>query len=282
MILAAVILCSSFFSVYAETIYTYKGFSYTVLYDDYISICGWDNSKTSVVVPAQLDGSYIKEIANQGMRNNEYITSIDMGNANYLTRIGSMAFKGCTGLNDNISVPIGITEIGDQAFQDCTGIKSFDFYPNNLSVPAQCCYNCSSLNKVMIADGVPSIEKLAFANCPSLEYVRIPSSVIDIKSSAFKDSPNVVINCYRDSYAEQFAKDNNIKYYYLDINLGDANDDGDVNILDVTFIQKYKIGIKEFSSDFAMKCADVNKSGDVTIRDATLIQAKIAKLINEF
>ena len=60
----------------------------------------------------------------------------------------------------------------------------------------------------------------------------------------------------------------------------DVNRDGKFNILDVTAIQKYRIGLV---SDDNIDCeqADVNNDGEVTIRDATYIQMVLVGIIKE-
>lgn len=60
----------------------------------------------------------------------------------------------------------------------------------------------------------------------------------------------------------------------------DVNRDGKFNILDVTAIQKYRIGlISEDDIDSAQ--ADANRDGKITIRDATCIQMILAGILKE-
>ena len=62
---------------------------------------------------------------------------------------------------------------------------------------------------------------------------------------------------------------------------GDADDDGEVTILDVTYIQRYEAGIT-LPSPINTKNADVDGDEDVTIIDATLIQRYNAGVISKF
>lgn len=57
--------------------------------------------------------------------------------------------------------------------------------------------------------------------------------------------------------------------------LGDANEDGKMNIKDATIIQKYIANILTLS-EHSLELADFNESGDVNIKDATAIQKYIA------
>ena len=67
----------------------------------------------------------------------------------------------------------------------------------------------------------------------------------------------------------------------VEIVYGDADDDGDVTILDVTYIQRYDAGI-ELPNPLNEKNADVDDDDDVTILDATLIQRYLVGVIRKF
>ena len=53
---------------------------------------------------------------------------------------------------------------------------------------------------------------MCFSNCSNLERIEIPSSVTYIGANALKGCPNVVIFGQKGSYAEKYAKENNIKF----------------------------------------------------------------------
>ena len=58
----------------------------------------------------------------------------------------------------------------------------------------------------------------------------------------------------------------------------DVNFDGDIDIFDVTEIQRYIAGYRDFNED-EMYVADVNEDGEVNIFDATMIQRFLAGYI---
>lgn len=62
---------------------------------------------------------------------------------------------------------------------------------------------------------------------------------------------------------------------------GDANGDGEIDISDVTAIQKYAAAYEKFNAA-QLKYADVNKDGAVDINDATAVQKYIAGIIKSF
>ncbi len=62
--------------------------------------------------------------------------------------------------------------------------------------------------------------------------------------------------------------------------VGDANGDGDVNVLDATIIQKHIANILTLE-DLALLAADANEDGTVDVIDATTIQKVLAGLIEK-
>ncbi len=67
----------------------------------------------------------------------------------------------------------------------------------------------------------------------------------------------------------------------VEILYGDADDDGDVSVLDVTYIQRYELGIYT-PTPINFENADVDGDYDVNIIDATLVQRLIAGIIEKF
>lgn len=72
---------------------------------------------------------------------------------------------------------------------------------------------------------VISIKDHAFANCKYLKEIYIPSSITYIEKTAFDGTKNLTMYVETDSCAEQFAKDNNIKFEYY-TSKSPQNEDG--------------------------------------------------------
>ncbi len=103
----------------------------------------------------------------------------------------------------------------------------------------------------------------------------IPESVVLIQPNAF-DWENVTVRCYEDSFAHSYALENNISFELLKrIVLGDVNNDGAVNINDVTDIQRNLAELEEFD-EYQKLAADANQDGALDISDATAIQMYLA------
>ena len=105
-----------------------------------------------------------------------------------LKKIGDRAFSDCTSLT-NITIPDSVTEIGDSAFSDCT-----------------------SLTSITIPDSVTKIGYWTFSDCTSLTNIIIPDSVTEIDSSAFYGCTSLTVSGSAGSYAETYAKENNIQF----------------------------------------------------------------------
>ena len=62
------------------------------------------------------------------------------------------------------------------------------------------------------SESVKEIGENAFRECENLEKVKIPASVEKIGENAFLGSEKVEIITPKNSYAEKYAKENNIPY----------------------------------------------------------------------
>ena len=75
---------------------------------------------------------------------------------------------------------------------------------------------CLSIVKVILPEGLNTIGEYAFDHCSSLTNIDIPNSVMSIGYYAFGYYPNLTICGYSGSYAEKYAKQNNIPFESLD------------------------------------------------------------------
>ena len=110
----------------------------------------------------------------------------------YLTIVNGAVTK-CDPNVTNVVIPNGVTSIEDAAFEGCFNLKT-----------------------VTIPNGVTFIGYRAFAYCKSLESVTIPNGVTTIEDDTFRYCENIMIHCYKNSYAEEYAKKNNIPYKITD------------------------------------------------------------------
>ncbi len=95
---------------------------------------------------------------------------------------------------EEIQIPDTVKEIGKSAFNDCENLTSI-VWPESAS----------------------TIEPYTFGACFDLEYVTIPESVSSISDDAFNGtSENMTLIVEKNSFAEEYAINNNMIYQYPD------------------------------------------------------------------
>ena len=132
---------------------------------------------------------------------------------NSVTSIKLRAFKGCTKLK-SIEIPNSVTSIGNAAFSNCTRLKSIEIPNSVISIGDYTFEKCTSLESIKIPNSVTSIREALFNRCTSLESIEIPDSVISIGRYAFSNCTR--LNVEWDSYARQYAQENNFKFSAID------------------------------------------------------------------
>ena len=130
--------------------------------------------------------------------------------------IGSYAFYSCNGLT-SVTIPNSVTNIGSYAFYSCTGLTSVTIGNSVTSIGESAFEDCTGLTSVTIPDSVTSIGSYAFYGCTGLTSVTIPDSVTSIGGYAFKNCNNIYLLVYKNSFAEQYAIDNSLKYCILSL-----------------------------------------------------------------
>jgi hypothetical protein len=71
---------------------------------------------------------------------------------------------------------------------------------------------CTALTEVRLNDGTGLIGEGAFESCTNLRDIYIPDSVENIFYDAFWGCEKLTIHAHKDSYAEEYAKENNIPF----------------------------------------------------------------------
>lgn len=157
---------------------------------DGYAITKYNGNSERVVIPSEKDG--LKVIGIDGaFEGCTFITEVIIPDT--IFSIGDRAFAGCTGLTE-ITIPDGVFRVDDYAFSGCTG-----------------------LTEIVIPDSVGRMGRRTFENCTALTKIVIPDSVFDMYRGAFDGcSDDLTIYGYTGSYAESYAKENEINFVALD------------------------------------------------------------------
>ena len=173
--------------------------------------------------------------------------------------ISEDAFAQCTKITE-IYIPSSVTGISNGTFRTCTSLKNISVAGDNGYYSAQsgvlyskdsskliCCPASNSASAMTMSDGVKavadyafygnknlvnvklsknlnSIGEYAFYDCNSLSSIEVPESVKSIGEWAFAASEKLTVYVHSGSYAEDYAKTNQVKYDYLGITLKDTAD----------------------------------------------------------
>ena len=168
-----------------------ENFAFSV-FEDGVKITRYRGSDCDVEIPSQING-------------------------NKVTRIGQMAFNGCSGLK-SITIPNSITSIEMLAFRECSSLTSITIPSSVTHIENSILSRCSSLANLTVEEGnsrydsrdncnaiidtmnnmlicgsrntvipssVLSIGKEAFSECNGLTSITIPKGVLSIGEYAF-------------------------------------------------------------------------------------------------
>lgn len=210
-------------------------------------------------------------------------------NINY---ISSQAFSGYENLQ-SVNISDNVTEIGKYAFLNCSSLKSVKLSNSIRKISQGAFMGCSSLTNISIPNNVNTIEASAFLACTSLKSITIPASVTEIKRQPlgydYLDAKieDFKIYGYKNTAAETYAKENGFEFISLgeQILTGDANQDGTVNIKDVTYLQMHIAGNKntdgspliDETNKQLFDSIDMNNDGKLTVNDVTALQTYLAQ-----
>ena len=188
----------------------------TVENDKSVEIANSQNADIKVAdIPTEINGEKVVGISDYAFDNYKNLEEVIVPGT--VEKIGEFAFFLNSKLK-KVTLNEGVKEIGKNCFSQDTALVEVSL-PSTLKTISVCAFiYCTNLERVTIPNGVERIEEAAFSRCEKLKEIHIPSSVTFIqndsreKSSAFNYDENVTIYAPKGSYAEKYAKQENIKF----------------------------------------------------------------------
>ena len=186
---------------------------------------------------------------------------------NSVISIGWYAFVGCTGLT-SVTIPNSVTEIGYSAFYGCTGLTSVTI-PNSITkIRDDTFKGCTGLTSITIPNSVTEIGDMAFEGCTGLKKIYslnpVPPVIYEGTFETYHTDLFVPKGCYL-KYKEAEYWKNFTFISEINVETGDIDGDGEINVGDVTaHINKL---LNAASYDDAV--CDINGDGEVNVTDVT-------------
>lgn len=139
------------------------------------------------------------------------------------------AFAFCSGFTNQLLLPSTVKKIGAGAFAYCSGFTGTLTISNSIlfeEITGEFNYSnafsyCSSIEKIIICEGIAKLPRQLFMDCYKLKEVFIPDSVKEIGETTFGsfyygENLDVTIYCNENSYAHTYAIENGFTYVLLD------------------------------------------------------------------
>ena len=134
-----------------------------------------------------------------------------------VTSMGNHVFRDCDALT-TVVIPDSVTSMGTNVFYDCDALTSVKLGSGITTIPVSTFEHCDVLESIVIPRRVTTIGNTAFKDCVKFTSITIPRSVTSISSNAFSYPTKMTIYGVAGTYAETFAKDNNIRFVDKQVN----------------------------------------------------------------
>lgn len=142
-------------------------------------------------------------------------TLVIRGNPTIKLRIPTNAFRGYSGLKTIVFEYV--SGIDSYAFEDCTSLQTVDFLNDGtgfFTIGEGAFKNCTHLTKMDFPASLEYIGAEAFQST-SLGTIILESNVTEIGDNVFSGCDKLLIRCFENSVAHQYARKNNIPFQLI-------------------------------------------------------------------
>ena len=105
-----------------------------------------------------------------------------------------------------------IETIGNYVFSGCSNLEEILLSETIKVIPKGAFEACLKLKKIILTNGIQEVEEDAFKECINLRELFIPCKTKKISSLSFSYLDILLIRGVAGSYAEQYAKENDIAF----------------------------------------------------------------------
>ncbi len=185
---------------------TSKGLLYMSDASTQLSIIGYKGTDTTLTIPSKISKKDVVWVSS--INGNTDIEQIILPDS--VTYIEN-GFKNCTNLK-SITLPDSIIGLSSSAFENCVSLETVSLPAGLKTISNQAFKGCTSLKSITLPDQVVSVDSEAFCNCTNLEALYFPKGIKEIEPDILRGCNQVVIYGYKDTCAEDLAKENNLVF----------------------------------------------------------------------
>ncbi len=194
----------------------YSHESFTELHGEYIGIVSvpYDRelieSKLNTKSCKKLCGLFLSPTENKEIKdlaiNDRYIKEIYIPeNSEYykkwrnLSKNAAVSDDGIIYFDDKVALPYCMTRVAAGAFSDCSSLQAIILHDGITEIGEYAFYGCSSLESINLPGGITKIGWRAFCGCSSLTSITLPDGIIEIGEYVFGGCSSLkTINLPRD------------------------------------------------------------------------------------
>ncbi len=188
-------------------------FDYFYIDDKTASVMGYSGEPADIYnIPDSYEGRTIVAIEGECFKLKEMV---EVNIPDTVETIGDTTFASCPKL-EKVIMGKNVKKIGEHLFFLSPNLKEVKLSDALKEIPYAAFSSCTSLEKITLPNGLERICMLAFFECTNLKEIHIPATVTEIDNGegdpVFDGCDKLTIYAPSGSYAEQYAKENNIPF----------------------------------------------------------------------
>ena len=152
------------------------------------SIIGYNGDGGEVVIPSEINGKSVTQIADDAFKDNLAITGVTIPER--VWRIGENAFNGCTNL-ENITIPTNVTSLYGNSFEETKWLAEKRKADPLVVVNGKLIDTKTASGEITIPDSITTVGPYAFSNNSGITGVTIPATLSCIERYAFSGCSNL-------------------------------------------------------------------------------------------